>query len=72
MTERQKQFLKEDVNNIIEKQMLISQLSSGIGFKETDDMYTYERIYVLKKLIDLEKEKIEAKKRAIREAKNKR
>ena len=72
MTERQKQFLKEDVNSIIDQQILISQLSSGIGFKETDDMDTYERIYVLKKLIDLEKEKIEAKKRAIREAKNKR
>lgn len=72
MTDRQKQFLKEDVNNIIDQQILISQLSSGIGFKETDDMDTYERIYVLKKLIDLEKEKIEAKKRAIREAKNKR
>ena len=72
MTDRQKQFLKEDVNNIIDQQILISQLSSGIGFKETDDMDTYERIYVLKKLIDLEKEKIEAKKREIREAKNKR
>lgn len=72
MTERQKQFLKEDVNNIIDQQILISQLSNGIGFRETDDMDTYERIYVLKKLIDLEKEKIEAKKRAIREAKNKR
>ena len=72
MTDRQKQFLKEDVNNIIDQQILISQLSNGIGFRETDDMDTYERIYVLKKLIDLEKEKIEAKKRAIREAKNKR
>lgn len=55
----------------MDQQILISQLSSGITFNDTDNMDSYERTYVLSKLIQLEKDKLEAKKKAIQEAQNK-
>lgn len=55
----------------MDEQIIISQLSSGITYTDTENMDIYERTYILSKLINLEKEKVEIRKRAIEEAKNK-
>ena len=63
-------FYKEDVEDIIDQQLMITKLCSSISFKDTNDMDEYERVYVLKKLIQMRKEENEAKEKAIEEAKN--
>lgn len=62
---------KWELNDILDQQIIISQLSTGITFKDTDDMDTYERVYVIQKLIQLKKDENEAKRRAIEEAQRK-
>ena len=55
------------LNDILDQQIIISQLSKGgITFSDTDNMDEYERTYVLNKLIKLRKEEIEAKEKAIK------
>lgn len=71
ISEKRLQYIKEDIETIIDEQILISQLSQGITYQDTENMDAYERSYILGKLIQLEKEKIEAKKNAIQEAQNK-
>lgn len=63
-------FFKEDVEDIIDQQLMITKLCSSISFKDTNDMDEYERVYVLKKLIQMRKEENKAKEKAIEEAKN--
>ena len=63
-------FFKEDVEDIIDQQLMITKLCSSISFKDTNDMDEYERVYILKKLIQMRKEENEAKEKAIEEAKN--
>lgn len=63
-------FFKEDVEDIIDQQLMITKLCSSISFKDTNDMDEYERVYVLKKLIQMRKEENEAKEKAVEEAKN--
>ena len=63
-------FFKEHVEDIIDQQLMITKLCSSISFKDTNDMDEYERVYVLKKLIQMRKEENEAKEKAIEEAKN--
>ena len=72
ISEKHLQYIKEDIETIMDEQILISQLSQGITYQDTENMDTYERSYILGKLIQLEKDKIEAKKNAIQEAQNKR
>ena len=71
MSDKEKQYAKEDLNAILDQQIIISQLSQGISFSDTDKMDNYERSYLLAKLIQLEKEKLDAKRKAIEEARNK-
>lgn len=59
------------MENILDEQILISQLSNGITFEDTNNMDVYEREYVIKKLILMKNEEYEARKKAIDEAKNK-
>ena len=59
------------MENILDEQILISQLSNGITFEDTNNMDVYEREYVIKKLILMKNEEYEARKKAIEEAKNK-
>lgn len=49
---------------------MITKLCSSISFEDTNNMDEYERVYVLKKLIQMRKEENEAKEKAIEEAKN--
>lgn len=63
--------MKENVEDIITQQIIISQLSNGITYQDTQDMDNYERVFIFKKLIQMEQEKNEAKLRAIENAKHK-
>ena len=48
------------------QQILISQLSSGITYRDTEEMDNYERLFVLKKLMALKKEELDAKAEAFK------
>jgi len=61
--------MREDVENIITQQLVISQLSNGISYQDTENMDSYERVFIYKKLIEMRKEENEAKLKAIEEAK---
>lgn len=63
---------KREFENIITQQIIISQLASGISFEDTNNMDNYERNLIFKKIMEMEKEKNEAKLKAIEEAKAKR
>ena len=60
---------KELLENIMTQQIIISQLSNGISYKDTEEMDAYDRCYIFKKLLALEKEKNDAKLKAIEDAK---
>lgn len=60
---------KYELNDILDQQILISQMAEGISFTDTDNMDEYERRYIIEKLIQMKKEEYEAKKRALAEAK---
>ena len=66
---KMREFNKEDVENIITQQVVISQLANGISYADTENMDEYERVFVIKKLIAMKKEEIEAKKKAMSEMK---
>ncbi len=57
------------MENIITQQLVISQLSNGISYQDTENMDSYERVFIYKKLIEMRKEENEAKLKAIEEAK---
>lgn len=57
---------KDEVENIMTQQILISQLSNGITYRDTEDMDDYERLFVLKKLMALKKEELDAKAEAFK------
>lgn len=59
------EFKKEDLENILTQQIIISQLSNGISYTDTEDMDEYERVFILKKLIAMKKEEINARKEAM-------
>lgn len=69
--QQKNKYNKEDLNDILNQQIIICQLSSGISFEDTNNMDEYERIYVINKLIELKKEENEAKRKALDNAKNK-
>lgn len=46
---------KEEVESILDQQIIISKLGN-ITFTDTDNMDTYERLYVFKKLMVMKKE----------------
>lgn len=48
------------------QQIIISQLSKGITYQDTENMDEYERIFIIKKLIEMKKEEIEARKEALK------
>lgn len=72
LTEEEQQYIKEDFENILTQQIIISQLSNGISYQDTENMDNYERIFIFKKLIDMKKEENDAKLKAIEDAKQKR
>ena len=72
LTKEKQQYIKEDFENILTQQIIISQLSNGISYQDTENMDNYERIFIFKKLIDMKKEENDAKLKAIEDAKQKR
>lgn len=66
ISSRQLEINKSDLEDIITQQIMISQLSNGISYADTENMDEYERIFIIKKLIALKKEEINAKKEALK------
>lgn len=64
-------FIKENLNIILDQQIVISQLSNGISFQDTENMDEYERSYVFSKLVKMKQEEIEAKQKAYDDMKQK-
>lgn len=65
-------YIKEDLENIMTQQIIISQLSNGITYTDTENMDSYERNFIFKKIMEMEKEKNDTKLKAIQDVKNKR
>lgn len=65
------QFIKERLNDVLDQQVIISQMSNGITYQDTENMDEYERVYILSKLIEMKKEEVEARQKAYDEMKNK-
>lgn len=63
---------KLELDNILTQQIIISQLSNGITYQDTENMDSYERNFIFKKLVQMEQEKNDAKLRAIENAKQNR
>lgn len=61
---------KYQVFNIIDQQIIITQLDNGITYKDTENMDDFERTYILDKLIEMKKEELDLKKKAIEKANN--
>lgn len=61
-------YRKEVLDTILDQQILITQLSKGFTYQDTENMDEYERTYIASKLVQLKKEEIEAKERAYEEA----
>ena len=64
-------WYKDELNRILDQQIMITKLSNSFSYQDTEEMDEYERIYILKKLIQMRKEENEAKEKAIAEARNK-
>ena len=47
------QFIKEHLNDVLDQQVIISQMSNGITYQDTENMDEYERMFILQKLIQL-------------------
>lgn len=72
ITDDELYYIKQELDSILTQQILISQLSNGITYQDTENMDNYERTFIFKKLIQLEQDKNEAKLKAIENAKQNR
>lgn len=64
-------LFKEDLDNILDQQIVISQLSNGISYQDTENMDEYERSYIFSKLVKMKKDEIDAKQKAYEDMKQK-
>ena len=64
-------FIKENLNTVLDQQIVISQLSNGISFQDTENMDEYERSYIFSKLVRMKQDEIEAKQKAYDDMKQK-
>lgn len=69
LTKEEIEFIKEDIENILTQEIIISQLSNGISYSDIENMDSYERNYIFSKLIQMKKEENNAKLQAIENAK---
>lgn len=60
---------KEEVEGILDQQIIISKLGN-ITFTDTNNMDTYERVYVFKKLMAMKKEENRLKEEQINKLNN--
>lgn len=62
-------FIKEEINIILDKIIIISQLSDGgITFDDCNNMDAYELEYVARKMIAMKKEENRIKEKQFKEA----
>lgn len=69
LTKEEIELIKEDIENILTQEIIISQLSNGISYSDIENMDSYERNYIFSKLIQMKKEENDAKLQAIENAK---
>lgn len=69
LTDERIEIYKERLNDILDQQIIISQLSNGITYQDTENMDEYERVYVMSKLLRMKQDEIEAKQQAYDEMK---
>lgn len=70
-SEEEQGYYKDIYEDIITQQIIISKLSTGISYSDTDNMDTLERILVYRKVMQMQQEENEAKMKAIQESKRK-
>jgi len=63
--------MKDQLNTILDQQIVISQLSNGISYQDTENMDEYERSYIFSKLVRMKQDEIEAKQKAYEEMQQK-
>lgn len=68
LSNKERDYIKEDFDSILEQQATICYLSNSITYTDTENMDAYERTYVLSKLLQFKKEENEAKLKAIKGA----
>ena len=59
------QYRKEDLDNILTQEVLITYLSNGISYTDIENMDEYERLFIINKLIKKKKDENDAKQEAI-------
>ena len=69
ITKKHLEYIKEDLDNVLTQQIIISQLGKGITYADTEEMDEYERVFIFKKLIQMKKDENDAKQKAIEKAK---
>lgn len=73
ITEEYIQYKKEEVENIFDKVIIISQLSEGgITYGDCENMDAWELEYMARKLIKLKKEENDMKRKQIEETRKNR
>lgn len=60
--------MKNHLDDILDQQIVISQMANGITFADTENMDEYERVYIISKLVQMKQDEIEAKQKAYDEA----
>lgn len=65
------QAVKSHLDDILDQQIVISQMAKGITFADTENMDEYERIYIISKLVQMKQDEIDAKQKAYDEAASK-
>lgn len=64
-------MVRDEYETVLNQQILIVKLGEGFTFKDTEDMDAYERMFVLRKLMEMKKQENEMKEKAIQQMKNK-
>ena len=59
------QYRKEDLDNILTQEVLITYLSNGISYTDIENMDEFERLFIINKLIKIKKDENDAKQEAI-------
>lgn len=68
-TQKEIDYIKDEINITLDKMIIISQLSEGgITFSDCDNMDAYELEYVARKMIAMKKEENRIKEKQFKEA----
>lgn len=71
MSDEELGYMKDIYEDIITQQIIISELSNGISYSDTENMDAFERTLIYRKIMQMQQEKNEAKMRALQESQRK-